>query len=85
MIVSLKKQLGIVEKENEDLEKDESTTRFTVAELKEILAERNELRNRIHDLEEELIGCRPVTSDEREKINDQDFKDEDPPVQGEVQ
>lgn len=77
MIVTMKKQLGI--SEQEDLEKDDSTTpRFSIAELKEILAERNELKNRINDLEEELLAFKP----NEEKHIQKDHED-DAPVQGE--
>ncbi|CAG9811890.1 unnamed protein product [Chironomus riparius] len=62
-MISLKKQLGIAEKESEELmspvDDDEHKPRFTVAELKEVLAERNELKKRVNDLEEELVNFRP--------------------------
>jgi RILP-like protein 1 len=84
-MVSMKKQLGIVEKENEDLEREDSTTpRFTVAELKEVLAERNDLKNRINDLEEELMACRPTptpSSSQGEKTIQKETEEE-APVQG---
>lgn len=78
MIVTMKKQLGI--SEQEDLEKDDSTTpRFSIAELKEILAERNELKNRINDLEEELLAFKP----NEVKHIPKDHED-DAPVQGNI-
>lgn len=81
-MVTMKKKLGIAEKENEDLEKDESTTpRFTIAELKEVLAERNELKNRVNDLEEELMAFKPLSSN----VHDDKPKpeiEEEAPVQG---
>lgn len=87
-VVSLKKQLGIMI-DSEDLEKDESTTpRFTVAELKEVLAERNALKNRINDLEEELMSRKAmmtsVTSVQEEHImhKDKDEVEDEAPVQG---
>lgn len=84
-MVTLKKQLGIMI-ESEDLEKDESTTpRFTIAELKEVLAERNDLKNRINDLEEELMAFKPSLSNFHEEKNIRKEKeeiDDDAPVQG---
>ena len=80
-MITMKKKLGIAEKENEDLEKDESTTpRFTVAELKEVLAERNELKNRVNDLEEELMAFKPLSSNSHEEKPSE--IEEDAPVQG---
>jgi hypothetical protein len=79
-MISLKKQLGIAEKENEDFmsltEEEINKPRFTVAELKvggnsiknslkvilnyqEVLSERNELKKRVNDLEEELTSFKP--------------------------
>lgn len=84
-MISLKKQLGIAEKENEDFGKEDSTTpRFTIAELKEVLNERNDLKNRVNDLEEELLSCRPK-SDSCELLPEQKVEaenEEDAPVQG---
>lgn len=58
---SLKQRLGIAEKENEDLSiESEDKPRFTTAELKEVLSERNELKHRINDLEEELANLKPI-------------------------
>lgn len=64
-LMALKKNLGIAEKENEDLSKgneenDNLRPRYTTNELKEILSERDDLRSRICDLEEELKACKPV-------------------------
>ncbi|KAL1453735.1 hypothetical protein WDU94_010051 [Cyamophila willieti] len=70
-VVGLKQQLGLAEKENEDLYNSQSDTpdltnkavydlddpdrpRFTTSELKEILQDRNRLKSRVNDLEEEL-------------------------------
>lgn len=81
-MTALKKKLGIAEKENEDLEKDESTTpRFTIAELKEVLAERNELKNRVNDLEEELMAFKPLSASAKEERPVSEGE-EDAPVQG---
>jgi RILP-like protein 1 len=83
-MVTLKKKLGIAEKENEDLEKDESTTpRFTIAELKEVLAERNELKNRVNDLEEELMAFKPLSSNPHDEKLTPEIE-EDAPVQGKI-
>lgn len=65
-IGTLRQRLGIAEKENEDLSIEsldnsgEDKPRFTTAELKEVLSERNELKHRINDLEEELANLRPL-------------------------
>ncbi|EEB14653.1 Vimentin, putative [Pediculus humanus corporis] len=87
-IVTLKQNLGVAEKENEDLTKnsivdltnkavfdldDPDRPRFTTSELKEILQERNELRAKISDLEDELELYRPKGTTEN---------DTDAPVQG---
>lgn len=85
-MVGLKKQMGIIESE-EDSEKDESTTpRFTIAELKEVLAERNDLKNRINDLEEELMACKPAVSsnlqEDKHFHKEREDIEEEAPVQG---
>lgn len=80
----LKKQLGIAEKENEDLGREESSTpRFTIAELKEVLNERNDLKNRVNDLEEELMKCRPKVEPPKveKKLPE---PEEEAPVQGKL-
>lgn len=82
-IITLKRKIGLKEDINEtgDIERDESTIpRFTVAELKEILNERNELKNRINDLEEELATLRPVPNKPLSEVTDK--PDDDAPVQG---
>lgn len=83
-IFALKKRLGIAEKENEDLTKypedDMYRPRFTTAELKEVLAERNELKTRVNDLEEELLACKPLPPPKPEVIESP--VDEEPAVQG---
>lgn len=81
-IINLRKRLGIAEKENEDLinsnnnsgaEADDGgvgdleRARYTTAELKEIFRERDDLRARISDLEEELRLLKPM---EEEKFSD---------------
>lgn len=82
-MIILKKQLGIAEKENEDLGREEnSIPRFTIAELKEVLNERNDLKNRVNDLEEELDKCRPKADLKVPQIAPIEPEDE-APVQGE--
>lgn len=74
-LIQLRGRLGMAKKENEDLSKlqgcpdltnkaiydldDPDRPRFTTAELKEILHERNELKARVSDLEDELELYRP--------------------------
>ncbi|XP_015592891.1 RILP-like protein homolog isoform X1 [Cephus cinctus] len=74
-LINLRARLGLAKKENEDLTKctvypdlankavydldDPDRPRFTTAELKEILHERNELKARVSDLEDELELYRP--------------------------
>lgn len=73
-ITALRKRLGLAQKENEDLAKSDFTypsnkavydlddpnrPRFTTTELKDILHERNELKARVSDLEDELETYRP--------------------------
>ncbi|KXJ70521.1 RILP-like protein homolog [Aedes albopictus] len=60
-ITMLRKRLGIAEKENEDLSdivKEDEKPRFSTVELKEVLTERNELKLRVNDLEQELLACK---------------------------
>ncbi|XP_025837564.1 RILP-like protein homolog isoform X6 [Agrilus planipennis] len=89
-ITALRQRLGIAVKENEDLAKcditypsnkavfdldDPNRPRFTTQELKDILHERNELKARVSDLEEELDTYRPKPKVETPV-------DEEAPVQG---
>lgn len=77
-ISALRQRLGLAQKENEDLTKsdlaypsnkavfdldDPNRPRFTTAELKDILHERNELKARVSDLEDELESYRPKKPD----------------------
>ncbi|GAB0095640.1 RILP-like protein homolog [Sergentomyia squamirostris] len=83
-IVTLRRRLGLAEKENEDLVKnqeEDSLKRYTTTELKELMAERDDLRTRINDLEEELKIFKPNTPDLTETA-DSSSSEEDPPVQG---
>ncbi|KAK2580257.1 hypothetical protein KPH14_012508 [Odynerus spinipes] len=89
-LIQLRGRLGLAKKENEDLSKsqgypdltnkavydldDPDRPRFTTAELKEILHERNELKARVSDLEDELELYRP-----KPEIP---IDDKDAPVQG---
>lgn len=89
-LINLRGRLGMAKKENEDLSKlqgcpdltnkaiydldDPDRPRFTTAELKEILHERNELKARVSDLEDELELYRP-----KPEIPEDD---KDAPVQG---
>ncbi|XP_076294269.1 rab interacting lysosomal protein like isoform X2 [Lasioglossum baleicum] len=89
-LINLRARLGLARKENEDLSKlqgypdltnkavydldDPDRPRFTTAELKEILHERNELKARVSDLEDELELYRPKPDTIEE--------DKDAPVQG---
>ncbi|KYB26082.1 RILP-like protein homolog [Tribolium castaneum] len=89
-IVGLRQRLGLAQKENEDLAKcdppvpvnkavydldDPNRPRFTTQELKDILHERNELKARVSDLEDELETYRPKNKSESPV-------EEDAPVQG---
>ncbi|CAG9815042.1 unnamed protein product [Phaedon cochleariae] len=73
-ISALRQRLGLAQKENEDLSMtdlpipsnkavfdldDPNRPRFTTQELKDILHERNELKARVSDLEDELDTYRP--------------------------
>ncbi|XP_044581100.1 RILP-like protein homolog isoform X2 [Cotesia glomerata] len=89
-LINLRARLGLARKENEDLTKsqgcpdltnkvvydldDPDRPRFTTAELKEILHERNELKARVSDLEDELELYRPKPETPED--------DKDAPVQG---
>lgn len=103
-ITALRQRLGLAEKENEDLAKsdvsypsnkavydldDPNRPRFTTAELKDILHERNELKARVSDLEDELETYRPKNATESKfKLVEAPIPepltpvDEDAPVQG---
>uniref|UniRef100_A0A8D8LXD4 RILP-like protein homolog n=2 Tax=Cacopsylla melanoneura TaxID=428564 RepID=A0A8D8LXD4_9HEMI len=76
-VIGLKQQLGLAEKENEDLYNSQSDSpdltnkavydlddpdrpRFTTSELKEILHDRNRLKSRVNDLEEEIERRRSI-------------------------
>ncbi|XP_072381358.1 RILP-like protein homolog isoform X4 [Diabrotica undecimpunctata] len=87
-ISALRQRLGLAQKENEDLSDvpipsnmamfdldDPNRPRFTTQELKDILHERNELKAKVSDLEDELETYRPKKKEETPL-------DEDAPVQG---
>lgn len=87
-ISSLKQQLGIFEKENESdggEPEEHSTPRFTIDDLKEVLNERNDLKNRVIDLEEELASfkiSKKINHNESNAEQQNEHADEDAPVQG---
>ncbi|XP_055613940.1 RILP-like protein homolog [Uranotaenia lowii] len=79
-LITLRKKLGIAEKENEDLTdmaKEDERPRFSTIELKEVLTERHELKLRVNDLEQELLACKQPAPSELD-----DHTSEDLPVQG---
>uniref|UniRef100_T1H2A5 RH2 domain-containing protein n=1 Tax=Megaselia scalaris TaxID=36166 RepID=T1H2A5_MEGSC len=90
----LRKRLGLAKKENEDLvhsynEEDPSKPRYTTAELKDLLGEREKLLSTIDNLTEELNSLKQeqnegCESDKEEPKNasDQEEEEIDPPVQG---
>jgi RILP-like protein 1 len=87
-LMQLKKQLGIAEKENEDLTRCEyddnpDRPRYTTAELKEVLSERNELKTKIIEMEEELMALRPIPEKQQNTAYNStpNGDDDDPPVQ----
>ncbi|XP_050074870.1 RILP-like protein homolog [Anopheles maculipalpis] len=62
-IRALRMKLGLAEKENEDLANrvnEDERPRFSTVELKEMLTDRNELKARVSDLEQELMTCQAV-------------------------
>jgi len=61
-VLALSKRLGSVERECQDLTREEDVSqkpKFTLPELKDILQERNNLKARVSDLEDELSVFRP--------------------------
>jgi RILP-like protein 1 len=87
-LMQLKKQLGIAEKENEDLTSSQfddnpDRPRYTTAELKEVLSERNELKTKIIEMEEELMALRPIPEKQPNTADSStpNADDDDPPVQ----
>ncbi|KRT80375.1 hypothetical protein AMK59_8729, partial [Oryctes borbonicus] len=97
-ITFLRQRLGLAQKENEDLAKssavlpsdvvvykvdDPNRPRFTTAELKNILHERNELKAKVSDLEDELENYRPKDQIEsnrnlKQGINSNKIVDDNP-------
>ncbi|GJQ85388.1 hypothetical protein Trydic_g10162 [Trypoxylus dichotomus] len=95
-ITYLRQRLGLAQKENEDLAKssavlpsdvvvykvdDPNRPRFTTAELKNILHERNELKAKVSDLEDELENYRPkdqIESRVKQNIDNDKFLDSNP-------
>ncbi|XP_065171750.1 RILP-like protein homolog isoform X2 [Atheta coriaria] len=91
-VSALRSRLGLAQKENEDLVKcdynfpsnkavydldDPNRPRFTTAELKDILNERNELKARVSDLEDELETYRPKKQEPEAPV-----EEDEAPVQG---
>uniref|UniRef100_A0A182NLV2 RH1 domain-containing protein n=1 Tax=Anopheles dirus TaxID=7168 RepID=A0A182NLV2_9DIPT len=71
-IKALRMQLGLAEKENEDLANrvnEDERPRFSTVELKEMLTDRNELKARVSDLEQELMTCQAIGTDGGKKTN----------------
>jgi hypothetical protein len=63
-ITTLTRQLGSAAQERDDIssqsnESDANRPRFNLSELKDILKERNSLKARVSDLEDELAMFRP--------------------------
>lgn len=84
-ITMLRKRLGIAEKENEDLTdivKEDEKPRFSTVELKEVLTERNELKLRVNDLEQELLVCKQPNAADIENDTSCPSSTHDLPVQG---
>ncbi|XP_059222719.1 RILP-like protein homolog [Stomoxys calcitrans] len=80
-INSLRKRLGLAEKENEDLvmsqdddPNDPNRPRYTTRELKELLSERDELLTTIENLNEELRALKPteITANDDSSSEDED-------------
>uniref|UniRef100_A0A182FL95 Rab n=1 Tax=Anopheles albimanus TaxID=7167 RepID=A0A182FL95_ANOAL len=62
-IKALRNQLGLAEQENQDLlnlANEDERPRFSTIELKEMLTDRNELKARVSDLEQELMTCQAL-------------------------
>lgn len=84
-INSLRKRLGLAEKDNEDLfmshdndPNDPNRPRYTTRELKELINERDELLTTIENLNEELKALKPneITNDNDSSSDDEDDDDE---------
>ncbi|XP_013413976.1 RILP-like protein 1 isoform X2 [Lingula anatina] len=76
-VESLEQKLQMIGKMVIDL-KDPNRPRFTLSELREVLLERNELKTRLIEVEEELGHYKPKEED------DADGDESPPPVQGPI-
>lgn len=81
-INSLRKRLGLAEKENEDLvmsqdddPNDPNRPRYTTRELKELINERDELLTTIENLNEELRALKPTEITENDESSSDDDDD----------
>ncbi len=55
--------------QREETEHGENTPRFTLAELREVLQEKNSLKARVMELEEELAQLRPAPTPSPQAAN----------------
>uniref|UniRef100_A0A182YJ28 RH1 domain-containing protein n=1 Tax=Anopheles stephensi TaxID=30069 RepID=A0A182YJ28_ANOST len=86
-IKALRMQLGLAEKENEDLANrvnEDERPRFSTVELKEMLTDRNELKARVSDLEQELMTCQAIGTGAENGNNGSGLAKEPPHDEGPV-
>ncbi|XP_030379449.1 RILP-like protein homolog [Scaptodrosophila lebanonensis] len=83
-INSLRKRLGLAEKENEDLvqsydddQNDPNRPRYTTRELKELIRERDELLTTIYNLNDQLAELKPPNKKRTRHISSSDDSDDD--------
>lgn len=83
-INSLRKRLGLAEKDNEDLfmshdddPNDPNRPRYTTRELKELINERDELLTTIENLHEELKALKPNEITANDSSSDEDDEEHD--------
>ncbi|XP_065364181.1 RILP-like protein homolog [Calliphora vicina] len=83
-INSLRKRLGLAEKDNEDLymshdndPNDPNRPRYTTRELKELINERDELLTTIENLNEELRALKPTEITANDSSSDEDDDNDD--------
>lgn len=82
-INTLRRRLGLAEKENEDLvmshdddPNDPNRPRYTTRELKELISERDELLTTIETLNEELRALKPTEITANDESSDDDDDDD---------